>query len=68
MMCALCFDISLFSVRIKITFLICSIYLKRMENMNNETGTKSMYCFVQVQFWLKIEKLVTADITKFWVN
>ena len=53
MMCGLCFCISLFSVRIKITFLICSIYLKGMENMNNETGNKSMYCFVQVQFGLK---------------
>ena len=53
MMSGLCFCISLFSVRIKITFLICSIYLKGMENMNNETGTKSMYCLVQVQFGLK---------------
>ena len=52
MMCGLCFGTSLFSVRIKITFLFCSIYLKRMENMNKETGTTSMYCFVQVQFWL----------------
>ena len=53
MMCGLCFCTGLFSVRIKITFLFCSIYLKRMENMNKETGTKSMYCFVQVQFGLK---------------
>ena len=53
MMCGLCFCASLFSVRIKITFLFCSIYLKRMENMNKETGIKSMYCFVQVQFGLK---------------
>ena len=52
MMCGLCFCTSLFSVRIKITFMFCSIYLKRMENMNNER-TKSMYCFVQVQFGLK---------------
>ena len=53
MMCGLCLCASLFSVRIKITFLFCSIYLKRMENMNKETGIKSMYCFVQVQFGLK---------------
>ena len=53
MMFGLCFYTSLFSVRIKITFLFCSIYLKRMENMNKETGTKSMYYFVQVQFGLK---------------
>ena len=53
MMCGLFFCTSLFSIRIKITFLFCSIYLKRMENMNNETRTKSMYCFVQVQFGLK---------------
>ena len=62
-----CFCTSLFSVRIKITILFCSIYLKRMENMNKETGTKRMYCFVQVQFGLKkIEKLVTTDITKYF--
>ena len=42
-----------FLLESKITFLFCSIYLKRMENMNKETGTKSMYCFVQVQFGLK---------------
>ena len=53
MMCGLSFCASLFSVRIKIIFLFCSIYLKRMENMNKETGITSMYCFVQVQFGLK---------------
>ena len=53
MMCGLCFCTSLFSDIIKITFLLCSIYLKRMENMNKETGTKSMYCFVQVEFGVK---------------
>ena len=53
MMCGLCFCIGLFYDRIKITFLFRSIYLKIMENMNKETGTKSMYCFVQVQFGLK---------------
>ena len=53
MMCGLCFCTSLFSVRIKITFLFCSIYLKRIENMNKETRIQSMYCFVQVQFGLK---------------
>ena len=53
MMCGLCFCTSFFSVRIKITFLFCSIYLKRMENMNKETGIQSMYYFVQVQFGLK---------------
>ena len=67
MMCGLCFCTSLFSVRIKITFLFCSIYLKRMENMNKETGTKSMYCFDSGSVWKKkIEKLVTADITRYF--
>ena len=42
-----------FLLGIKIIFLLCSIYLKRMENMNKENGIKSMYCFVQVQFGLK---------------
>ena len=42
-----------FLLGIKIIFLFCSIYLKRMENMKKETGIKSMYCFVQVQFGLK---------------
>ena len=57
MMCGLCFCTILFSARIKITFLFCSIYLKRMENMNKETGTKSMYCFVRVQFGLKTREI-----------
>ena len=42
-----------FLLGIKIIILFYSIYLKRMENMNKETGIKSMYCFVQVQFGLK---------------
>ena len=57
MMCGLCFCASLFSVRIKIIIMFCSIYLKRMENMNKETGIKSMYCVDQIQFRWKIGEI-----------
>ena len=53
MMCGLCFCISLFSVRIKITSMICSIYLKGMENMNDETGTENRYCLFRFSLGLK---------------
>ena len=48
MMCGLCFCISLFSVRIKITFMIFSIYLKKMMKLELRIDT-----VVQVQFGLK---------------
>ena len=54
-----------FLLGIKIIFLFCSIYLKRMENMNKETGIKSRYCFVQVQFGLKNREIGYSDITKY---
>ena len=55
-----------FLLGIKIIFLLCSIYLKRMENMNKETGIKSMYCFVQVQFGLRNRDICYSNITKYW--
>ena len=39
-----------FLLGIRIIFLFCSIYLKRIENMNKETGIKSICCNVQIQF------------------
>ena len=39
-----------FLLGIRILFLFCSIYLKIIENMNKETGIKSICCNVQIKF------------------
>ena len=46
-MCEFCFCSSFISVRRKITFLFFSIYLKEMENMNNENWSYEYILFVQ---------------------
>ena len=46
-MCGLCFYSSFISVIIKITFLFFSIYLKEMENLNNENWSYEYILFDQ---------------------
>ena len=41
---------------------------EKNRGMNKEIGIKSIYCFVQVQFGLKIEKLVISDVTKYLIK
>ena len=57
-----------FLLGIRIIFLFCSIYLKRMENMNKETGIKSICCNVQIQFRWKKWRLVITDVTEYLIE
>ena len=56
-----------FMLGIRIVFLFCSIYLKRIENMNKETGIKSICCNVKIQFRWKMEKLAIIDVTEYLI-
>ena len=53
MMCGFCLCASLFSVRNQNNTSVRFNLSEKNRGMNKETGIKSVYCFVQVQFGLK---------------